>query len=127
MSAQLIGSDIGPAPCINLSVDLNHDDVMLAVKISGELDMATAVFLENAMRPYQGLHKSVSYDLTDVTFIDCAGPRALLTPADGDPFSSLISMTSASRYVRRLLELLQLQSILDTSSSGSPQLKSLQA
>ncbi|MEX2133563.1 MAG: STAS domain-containing protein [Acidimicrobiia bacterium] len=108
-------------------MDLNHDDAMLAVKISGELDMATAVFLENAMRPYQGLRKSVSYDLTDVTFIDCAGLRALLTPADGDPFSSLISMTSASRYVRRLLELLQLQSILDTSSSGSPQLKSLQA
>lgn len=127
MSAQRIASKIAPAPCIPLSVDSRLEDAMLVVRISGELDMATAAVLEDAMKPYRGMHTSVSYNLTDLTFIDCAGLRALLTPADGDPLSNLISMTSVSRSVRRLLELLQLQSILDTSSSGPPQPKSLQA
>jgi len=60
------------------------------------------------------MHISVSYDLTDLTFIDCAGLRALLTPANGDAFSNLISVKSASRCVQRLLEILQLQSIVAT-------------
>jgi anti-anti-sigma regulatory factor len=60
------------------------------------------------------MHISASYDLTDLTFIDCAGLRALLTPADGEAPSNLISVKSASRCVRRLLEILQLQSIIDT-------------
>lgn len=135
MSVQRIASEIepappftlSPAPCIGLSVDLKHDDDVLVVRISGELDMATAVVLEDAMRPYLGPHTSVSYDLADLTFIDCAGLRALLTPADGDPSSNLISITSASRCVRRLLDLLELQSMIDTSSTGSPQPTSIEA
>lgn len=113
MTAQRIASKPGPAPFPPLSVDLEHDAALLAVRITGELDMATAVFLQDAMSPYQGLATSVSYDLTDLTFIDCAGLRALLTPAGGDPFSGLISVSSASRCVRRLLELLQLESIIE--------------
>lgn len=120
MSAQRIASTIGPTSCTPLSVDLKLDNALLVVRISGELDMATAAILEDAMRPYRGMHNPVSYDLTDLTFIDCAGLRALLAPADGDPFSSRISVTSASRCVRRLLEILQLQSIIDPLSSELP-------
>lgn len=119
MSAQRIASKSGSAPYLlsldlELSVDIKHDDALLAVRITGELDMATAVILQDAMRPYQGLHTPVSYDLTELTFIDCAGLRALLTPAGGDPFSGLVSISSASRGVRRLLELLRLELIVDT-------------
>ncbi len=85
---------------ITLSVDPKQDDAVLDVRISGELDMASGLVLEEAMRPYEGLHTAVSYDLADLTFIDCSGPRALLTPADGDPFSSLVYMTTASPCVR---------------------------
>jgi anti-anti-sigma factor len=106
--------DIGAATSSPLSVDLRLDDVVLVVRISGELDMATGAVLEDAMRPYRGMHISVSYDLTDLTFIDCAGLRALLTPANGDLFSNMISVKSASRCVQRLLEILQLQSIIAT-------------
>lgn len=113
MTAQRITSTSGHHLAF-LSVDPKLDDAMLAVRISGELDMATAAVLEDSMRPFQGMHTSVSYDLTDLTFIDCAGLRALLTPANGDPFSGLTSVTSASRCVRRLLEILQLQSMIDT-------------
>lgn len=119
MSEQQIASKFAPDPCVTLSVDLKHDGAVLAVSVSGELDLATTGVLEEAMSPYQGLHTSVSYDLRHLTFLDCAGLRALLAPADGDPFSSMVSMTNASRSVRHLLELLQLQSILDASSDGS--------
>lgn len=125
MSVQRNASKTAPTPCITLSVDLRHGAV-LAVKISGELDIASVVALEDAMRPYQGLHTSVSYDLADVNFIDCAGLRALLAPADGDPFSSVVSMTRASRCVRRLLELLQLQSSISTACRAT-QLDSIEA
>lgn len=127
MSVQRKAFKTAPTPCVTLSVDLRHDDAVLAVKISGELDIASVIVLEDAMRPYQGLHTSVSYDLADLTFIDCAGLRALLTPADGDPFSSVVSMTRASRCVRRLLDLLQLQSLIATASSATPQLDSIEA
>lgn len=118
MTAQRIASDSGDNLAF-LSVDPRLDDAMLAVRISGELDIATAAVLEDALRPFQGLHTSVGYDLTDLTFIDCAGLRALLTPANGDPFSGLTSVKSASRCVRRLLEILQLESIIDADPTAS--------
>lgn len=111
MTAQRIASDSGDNLAF-LSVDPRLDNAILAVRVSGELDMATASVLADALRPFQGLHTSVGYDLTDLTFIDCAGLRALLAPANGDPFSGLTSVNSASRCVRRFLEILQLQTII---------------
>lgn len=126
MIAQRTASNASPHHAL-LSVVPKLDNDLLAVKVSGELDMATAAVLEDSMRPFRGMHTSVKYDLTDLTFIDCAGLRSLLAPANGDPFSGLTSMTDASRCVRRLLEILQLQSLIEPLSPAPTSRDSIKA
>jgi anti-sigma B factor antagonist len=71
-----MGSDRAGPP--TFSVDVTTDDGWTTVAVAGELDLATADELSDAVRT--GLASgAVRLDLRDVTFMDSAGVRALNT------------------------------------------------
>lgn len=81
------------------------DGDVLTMAIVGELDIATANLLEEAQRSVQGRYRALRYELSGLGFMDSAGLRALLAPANGHVPISEISITHPTRAVRRLLEL----------------------
>lgn len=81
------------------------DGDLLTMVIVGELDIATAHLLEEAQRSVQGRYRALRYELAGLGFMDSAGLRALLAPADGNVPISEISITQPTRAVRRLLEI----------------------
>lgn len=81
------------------------DGDVLTMAIEGELDIATANLLEEAQLSMQGRYRALRYELASLDFMDSAGLRALLAPANGHLPLSEISITHPTRAVRRLLEL----------------------
>ena len=81
------------------------DGDALTIVIAGELDVATGHLLEDAQRSEQGRYRTLRYELAGLDFIDSAGLRALLAPAEGSIPLSQISIAQPTRPVRRLLEL----------------------
>ena len=51
------------------------------VRLTGELDLATACRLERALRDAQAEASQVVLDLRDLTFLDCSGMRVILGAA----------------------------------------------
>lgn len=88
------------------------DGDVLTVVIDGELDIATAPLLEEALRSFRGMYRSLRYDLGGLDFMDSAGLRALLGPASSKVPISDISVTNPTRAVRRLLELRDLRGMI---------------
>lgn len=96
------------------SAQANLDQKTLIVEIAGELDMATATALETSVRRFEGQYHRIKYELDKVTFLDCSGLRGLLAPANGSHFDGPVIITRASRSVRRLLELLEMEQIVES-------------
>jgi anti-anti-sigma factor len=81
------------------------------VTVDGELDMATAGRLVGAVAELPGGHEPVVLDLSNVSFLDSSGVRALLEVSDratdgGRP----IGLLRPSVAVTRLLDLVGLRS-----------------
>lgn len=75
--------------------------------VAGEVDLATAPSLAQALQHVIGLGKGVVVDLEDVEFMDCSGLRALLKAvwrADQLPAVDL-SVTPGPPQVQKLFEL----------------------
>lgn len=100
------------------------------VLVAGELDMATANELEGFVRTALAAGPpSLTLDLSDVTFIDSFGVRALVLTARqasslGIAFS--VFCPYANQRVRRVLGILQLSSMMaivaaDTDGSAQPE------
>lgn len=99
------------SPPFTVSVHVDGEKAVVAV--GGELDLATAPILDQHLEPFKGRIEAVVYQLADLTFIDAFGLRSLLayerTPGQG------VSIRTPSRQVRRLLEIVDLESIIDDS------------
>lgn len=90
----------------------------LAVEVRGELDLATAPVLKQNLEPYSGRPKRIVYQLSDLAFIDATGLSALLTAVDGhDP--TTITVRDPSPMVRRLLELVGLDLMIENANDGT--------
>lgn len=81
------------------------DGDVLTIVIDGELDMATIHLLQKAQRSVQGRYRALRYELAGLGFMDSAGLRALLAPANCHVPISGISITHPTRAVRRHLEI----------------------
>lgn len=109
------------SPLLDVSVQRDGAS-MLSVEVRGELDLATAPVLRNHLAPYSDLPKSnghpqrVVYHLSDLSFMDATGLEALLGAIDGHS-PSTITFREPSRQVRRVLELVGLESMIE---DGSP-------
>ncbi|MGI8516928.1 MAG: STAS domain-containing protein [Acidimicrobiia bacterium] len=86
----------------------------LVVTLSGELDIATAPSLRDQLQPFKYRATRVVYELGDITFLDLSGLRSLLSLFDGDVGG--VSISEPSRPVRRLLEIVELGSLVANAS-----------
>jgi anti-anti-sigma factor len=96
-------------------VELTHQPGASRARFVGELDIATVPQLDRlidalAARPGGDL----TVDLSDLTFIDCAGLRALLEIREAvcDVGGTLI-LTGVSAFTRRLLRITELDEVFE--------------
>ncbi|MEX1044119.1 MAG: STAS domain-containing protein [Acidimicrobiia bacterium] len=88
------------------------DGDVLTITIAGELDIATVDHLGEVQRSVQGRYRTIRYELAALSFIDSAGLRALLAPANHQvPISEMI-IANPTQGVHRLLELRDLQGMV---------------
>lgn len=104
-------------PLLDVSVRTDAVSTWL-VEVRGELDLATGPKLHEYLEPYNALSRSfgsperIVYHLSNLDFIDVAGLNALLTAVDGHGRDTL-TVREPSARVRRLLELLALDSMIE--------------
>ena len=82
---------------------IQDDGDTLLVQPQGEVDVATAPQLSAALRRCTNGHRLVICDLSEVTFMDSTGLRALVDARRREPERFVLGATS--HQVQRLLEL----------------------
>lgn len=76
------------------------------VRANGEIDLDTAPALHRALAAALGSHREVVLDLSEVTFMDCAGLGALVRARNqADRSGRSLVLRGAGRGVVRLLKL----------------------
>lgn len=75
------------------------------VAVAGELDMATAPLVHNALQPFIRTGGRLRIDLRDVTFIDSSGLDLLAATAAALGTTGRVVVIDPSPVVRRLIDL----------------------
>ena len=107
-----------------LTIKTVRDGPVCALTLSGDLDFSeTGRFLKQAALAVDNRTERLVLDLAGVTFLDCAGIRALATAASFAPSGCPVIIRSLSPMVRRILELLDLdiENIRQVSPGREPQ------
>lgn len=92
-----------------LKVRAVREGLVCALILSGDLDLSeTAGFLGQAALAVDNRIERLVLDLAGVTFLDCAGVRALAMAASFAPSGCPVIIRSLSPMARRILELLDL-------------------
>jgi len=92
-----------------LTVKAIRDGPVCTVILCGDLDLAeTGGFLEQAALAVDDRTERLVFDLAGVTFLDCAGLRALSIAARLAPGGCPVIIRSLSPMARRIVELLGL-------------------
>lgn len=118
--------DLGPRDYLNSSIvsGTGHFDVQLvsmsdgacAVRVVGDLDMATAPELEERIASVVSASRLV-IDLTQCTFLDSAAVRALMTIArDADTAGTPLALVASDPGILRVLEITAVDDILPVHS-----------
>jgi anti-sigma B factor antagonist len=101
------------------TVDVRHQDGCAFILLAGELDMATGPVLTQSIDEI--LHprpQAVTVDLTELTFVDIAGLRALLaakhTVTSADARFRLLSVSDLTRRVIQIVRFDGLEEALET-------------
>jgi anti-sigma B factor antagonist len=103
-----------------LRIDLRQESTRIVVKLEGELDMANAPLLQNAIESAElAAAKTVVLDLQGLTFLDSTGLRIILAAREqcwrrGQEFA----VTPGSQQVQRLLSVTGVGEHLRTISSA---------
>ncbi|MFD5559265.1 STAS domain-containing protein [Kitasatospora griseola] len=80
------------------------------VRVNGEIDLDTAPALRRALAAALDAHREVVLDLSEVTFMDCAGLGAVVRARNqADRSGRRLVLRGTSGCVVRLLELAGLQ------------------
>lgn len=104
-------------PPLDVSVR-NEDPSAWVIEVRGELDLFTGPILKQHLQPYgdpsgnNGHPPSIVYLLSDLEFMDVTGLNALLGAVDGYG-PGTITIREPSRPVRRLLELVGMDSMIE--------------
>lgn len=93
---------------LHFSISVRTRDGHIDAKLAGELDMATAPIVQDRLRPYAGRGNRIVYDLEDVSFMDSSSLSLFMSPELGEQ----VSIRNPSRAARRLLRLLEMESIV---------------
>lgn len=91
------------------------------VKAEGEIDLTTADALRLRVLAALATHRRVAVDLSAVTFMDCAGLRALVAARlHADRSGRRVTLYRPSRPVRRLLAAARLDHTLRRAQTAPP-------
>lgn len=101
----------GVIPWFSVSTQV-HDRTAI-VSVSGELDLATGSILSDSVRCHDGHYEQVVLDLSELSFIDVAGFRAILDCIDDE--ASLI-IRDPSPAAHQLLSLLRREDLIQGAS-----------
>ena len=103
-------------PPLGVSVR-NDGSSALVIEVRGELDLFTGPMLKQHLEPYNdpsvnnGHPRRIVYLLPDLEFMDARGLHHLLTAVDGH--AEAITVREPSSRVRRLLEVVGLDSMIE--------------
>ena len=87
-------------------IDIVEREGTLAIVVAGELDIATAPALEDALSRAKATDaRSILVDLEQLEFIDSSGLAVLLKHTCGDDNRGRIRLTTGSRQAQRLFEI----------------------
>jgi anti-anti-sigma factor len=75
------------------------------LRLAGEIDMATAPALQEALLLALADGRPVTVDMRDVTFIDSSGLKVVVASAAETPSGEPLTVKNPSAAVRRVLEL----------------------
>jgi anti-anti-sigma factor len=104
-----------------LTVRAVRDGPVCALILSGDLDLSeTSGFLGQAALAVDNRIERLVLDLAGVTFLDCAGVRALAMAASFAPSGCPVIIRSLSPAARRILELLDLDAASIRPPSPGP-------
>lgn len=111
------GPSVYDPPAFDVAVRSEEPSAWV-IEVRGELDLATGTMLKQYLEPYNdpsgnnGHRRRVVYLLSDLGFMDASGLHALLTAVDGHG-PETITIRQPSSPVRRLLELVDLDSMIE--------------
>lgn len=92
-----------------LTIKTARDGSICVLTLSGDLDLlAVTGFLVHAARVVDGRAERLVLDLAGLTFLDCAGARALAIVTHTVPGGCPVIIRSLSPPARRILDLLNL-------------------
>jgi anti-sigma B factor antagonist len=80
-SESIVGPLAVGSPCFRATLQQSGRDVAW-MRVTGELDIATAPQLEQTLREAQLRARRVVLDLRELTFMDCAGIRPILAASN---------------------------------------------
>ena len=80
-------------------------------KLSGELDMASAETLRDAVKPMVQTDGRLVLDVGEITFIDSSGLRALVQLSEQMNGAAPLVLSEVPPSVRRLLDVVGLEAI----------------
>lgn len=88
--------------------------------LKGELDMASAETLRDALQPIVDAEGSICLDVGGLTFIDSSGLRALVLLSERINGSGPLVLSNVSVGVRRLLDIVGLETLpgIEVEASG---------
>ena len=97
----------------SFSTEVVHEDDAIVVYVRGDVDMAAVGRLRDVLEPSMGPEQTIVLDLSGVEFMDSASLRYLVQArgaltADGGS----LELRNPSRAARRLLTLVQAESLL---------------
>jgi anti-anti-sigma factor len=105
-------SDVRQVATISkLQIDTNHIDGGVLLSVAGEIDMASAPELKEALAQLASKDGRVTVDLDDVTFMDCAGLHVLYTFALSTNGSGPVRVVNASRTILRIMQIVGMTSV----------------
>jgi len=105
----------------NFSTEVNPSDEATIIKVRGEIDMATAGRLRDAIEPHMGPKQTIVLDLSEVEFMDSSALKVLVQARgrlteDG---GSLV-LRNPSRSAHRLLTVAGATELLEADARDHP-------
>lgn len=99
---------LGPPP---FEIHERREDGRIRVKLTGQLDLATAHLLEGRLRELHAQQLAVRLDLSELEFMDSAGLHVLIHATDPREDGWRLELEpDVSPQVRRLFQLVGLES-----------------
>jgi anti-sigma B factor antagonist len=104
---------------LNLSIEVNEQEVTKSLKLAGEIDAYTAPKLKEALLPLvKNRQATVIVDLEDVNYMDSTGLGVFISALKATKeFESELKLVSLQDRVRRLFEITGLDNIINIDST----------